>query len=208
MSDQEIPVITISALEAKAHRLGEILRTGRGQGLPINIRRQAWCEMRALLSLVRKEGSPPASVTFRRTGRGRLEGVFMRKTTANLLARLNDKLQDAAVRIGEAPALFDAKARYIAMNYGAQAGYGGGECTHEQYLRMLKRIRIYTEWHRRMVRCSPMSLSACERVCQREDSLDQIRKDERIDWDTALKLLQYGLNEYAILAGWGDQIGG
>lgn len=129
-------------------------------------------------------------------------GFFQRRAVASLMASLNDTLQDAAMEICLAPSVYMNPGKFRMMNYGRVSGMGPADLSAY----MLDMKKKYEEWCRLLMARSPMALSICKRVCQEEHSLDVIRKDERISEKTALRLLQYGLNEYSIIAGWGDQI--
>lgn len=98
------------------------------------------------------------------------------------------------------------RARYGSFGYGEVYGKGQGDYTEEQLRRLVDKIKLYERWRARMFKSSHMSLVICERVCRREDSLEQIRKDERIGWETARFGPQFGPNEYSIEAGWGTRL--
>lgn len=152
--------------------------------------------------------NPDAAILHRETDQKNI-GYFQRKVIANLLSNLNNTLQDAAVHIGDAPQLYDAPGQYALMHFSriTEEGRGGGPAWTPEDLQnfIIKRKALYTAWRKD---CPPMPISVCERVCQQEISLRQIAFEERFRRSEALALLQYGLNRYAIVAGWGDQIGG
>lgn len=126
---------------------------------------------------------------------------FRKKVIHDMMEALPGPLQDAMVEIGIAKSLIDNPGFFRTMSYGKVAGKRCEDLTAWQ----IDVNDRYGEWRKQMYGYSPIALSICTRVCQEEHSIDQIKQDERIGRDTAMKLLVYGLNEYSIIAGWGDQ---
>lgn len=135
------------------------------------------------------------------TGERKARAFFMRKTTERLLKELNGTLQDAMVEIAQAKLLYGSQGNARSMNFGSVSGRPLEDLTAWQ----IDLKDRYEKWRKDMFGFSPVALSICIRVCQDEDSLESIRKDERMSWHTANHLLKYGLNEYSITAGWGNQ---
>lgn len=150
-------------------------------------------------------GNESAELILIRSDRNRA-GYFQRKVVANVVAKLSDRLQDAAVRIGNAPALYDARAKWRMMSYGQVFGAAAAGDPEADLRRTIDLIRLYESWRGRMFKSGPMAMSICEHVCQQEESVYAVARRERMDSDTVIRFLQFGLNEYSILAGWGDQI--
>lgn len=136
------------------------------------------------------------------SGERRTRVFFQRKAVHDLMAQLNNTLQDAMVEIAIAPQLYDNPGSFRMMNYGRVSGMSAGDLTAYQ----LTVKKTYQDWCKRLTTYSPTSLSIAKRVCQEEQSINQIRTGEYISEKTAVRLLQYALNEYSILAGWGNQI--
>jgi len=138
---------------------------------------------------------------------GRLSGerqttvFFQKKAVYELMASLTGPMQDAMVEIAMAKNLIDNPGFYRTMGYGRVSGMKAEDLS-AWAMDINKR---YAEWRGVLWKYSPMALTICCRVCQEEHSIDQIKTDERIGRDTANRLLRYGLNEYCVLAGWGDQ---
>lgn len=147
------------------------------------------------------------SVIMGRGARGKADAVFQRRPVRKLLANLNDTLQDCAVQVGLAPRLWDSPGRWRQMAWDMGGGLLRAELEDDALAAHIRAKNRYKSWHAYMYRCMPVGLSVCVRVCQLEDSIDRIRLDERISERTAIKMLQAGLNEYAIIWGRGDQIG-
>lgn len=136
------------------------------------------------------------------SGERKARVFFRRKVIHELMGDMPGPHQDAMVEIAIAKRLIDNPGFFRTMSYGRVSGMSADELSNWQ-IDVNKR---YGEWRRQLYGYSPIALSICTRVCQDEDSIDQIRNDEHIDWGTAYKLLHYGLNEYSIISGWGDQI--
>lgn len=133
--------------------------------------------------------------------RGNVE-YYQRAVVVNVLAKMNNTLQDCSVEIALAKAMFDLTGGYRTMGYGRVKGM-----TREDYSAYMMDVkRKYTEWNKSMQK-TPATLAIVKSFCQDEDSIDSIRKKHRISERRALWRLIWGLNEYSILAGWGNQIG-
>lgn len=131
------------------------------------------------------------------------EGILRRKSTADLLKDLNNTLQDAVLEITMAPRIYEVPG-YRLMSYGRVSGMSPAEVSAWK-LDLKKR---YEAWRVHMMRRSPLSLSICVRVCQDEEPISVIRKQERMGQGRAIAHLQDALNEYCLLSGWGNQIEG
>ncbi|MET3414813.1 hypothetical protein [Methylobacterium sp. 1030] len=151
--------------------------------------------------------NPEAQIMHRKADRASV-GYFQRAHVAKVLARLNNTLQDAAVHVAYAPMLWDAPKEYRMMNYGARSGGMrpiGAEESEGRINFLVERKKVFVRWRK----AAPQNaILTCEDFCQRELSLYAIREKHNVSWDTAMERLQVGLNEYAIAAGWGDQING
>ena len=82
-------------------------------------------------------------------------------------------------------------------------GRGLEDWTHRQ----IDIKQRYDDWLIALKSC-PRTVGICKRFCQDEQSIDEIRKHYRISERRALWGLIWGLNEYSIRAGWGNQIDG
>lgn len=144
---------------------------------------------------------------------------FQRKAVAKVMEQLNPILQDAAMEICLAPMVYENPGKVRMMTYGRVSGMPPAEFS--AYILDVK--RKYEDWRKRMSSDKPLritmangkpmfivaakALTVCLRVCQEEHSITSVRLDESISEKTAIRLLQHGLNEYSVIAGWGDQIG-
>lgn len=137
------------------------------------------------------------------TGERKERAFFMRKSTKNLMDKLTSYMQDAMVHICLAKQFYESPAGYRSMNLMAS---GGGMSNEDLTNFQLHVKKNYEEWRGVLFQLSPMGLSIAERVCQDEESLESIRKGERMSHGTAEKLLHFALNEYCHIAGWGEQI--
>lgn len=129
---------------------------------------------------------------------------FQRKVVHDLMASLHDTLQDAMVEIAIAPRLYDNPGFFRTMSYGRVAGMKAADLNDYQ----IQVKKNYQDWCNTLMRYnSGMALSIARRISQEEQSVHEIRMAENISPKTVIRLLQYGLNEYSIIAGWGDVIG-
>lgn len=130
---------------------------------------------------------------------------FQRACVREVLSKLNNQLQDAALEIAKARYMYDVQGagRYQTVNLANARGYSGGEWGAY----MLTILNRYDVWKKGMQK-NPQTLSITLNFCQHEISIDALRKFHRISERLTLKRLQWGLNEYAIIAGWGNQIEG
>lgn len=143
---------------------------------------------------------------------------FQRKAVAKIMAQLNPSLQDAAMEICLAPQVYENPGKYRAFGYGRVAGMSPAELSAY----MLDVKQRYEEWMSRMNGLKPFKVfmasgkpmyvmpqvprSVCLRMCQMEESVDHVARSEKIGHMTTIRFLQAGLNEYSIIAGWGNQI--
>lgn len=131
------------------------------------------------------------------SGERKARAFLMRKGLASVMERLTNSQQDAMVEIALAPRFIETPNLKTA-SYGSVAGMSPEDLSVWK-MDVLKR---YGEWKKLMFLNSPITLSICQRVCQFEDPIENIRKEERIGYETAVKLLVYGLKEYTIISGW------
>jgi|GEM_PF-4218575 len=127
---------------------------------------------------------------------------FQRKVVHDLMASLYPAWQDAMVEIALAPGFDENPGFYRTMRY-AYVSSMRLEDLNDYQLRIRK---TYHEWRAQLYRDSPVALTIATRICHYEDSVNAIAKSEHIHHTTVIRLLHYALNEYAILAGWGDQM--
>lgn len=133
--------------------------------------------------------------------------IVRRKSTADIMKDLNNTLQDAWLEICLGPyALRADPIGFRTMRWRADGG--GGKTAADLSAYMVDVKKRYLAWRRYMSARYPLSMSICERVCHDGDTLRQIRRDECIGYNNAKHLLQFGLNEFSVLAGWGNQIAG
>lgn len=130
-------------------------------------------------------------------------GFFRRAVVQKALSNLNNVLQDAAVEIGIAQHLYGGNVGYRVMNYGRVSGMGREDLSAYQ-IDMKKR---YERWHVAM-KDNPQTLEICKRFCQNEESVNSLKLDFGITERRVIIRLQYALNEYALIAGWGNQLEG
>lgn len=130
-------------------------------------------------------------------------GYFMRKVVRDTLAKTNDTLQDAAIEIAIGRTLYDNPGGFRMMSYGRIKGLSQEDLKAYQ-ITIKKR---YEAWHGALKDRNEVILLVKE-ICQDEKSIDFVRKEFKISEKTAFQWLQEGLNEYALIAGWGNQIEG
>lgn len=147
--------------------------------------------------------NPEAEIVCRKTDQKHIGG-FQRRTVVRLLSLLNDTLQDAWSEIAKYPQIEGLEGRIKTAKLSPSGG--GGYQELKQWELDLK--ARYEAWNAHMYQYSIVARSVCKRVCQDGESPHAVRQAERMDERTVVKLLQYGLNEYSILSGWGDQING
>lgn len=130
---------------------------------------------------------------------------YRRAAIANVFDRLNHTLQDCAMEISKAKFIYDLQGagRVRTMSLTKSNGRGLEDWTHSQ----IDIKQRYDDWLIALKSC-PRTVGICKRFCQDEQSIDEIRKHYRISERRALWGLIWGLNEYSIRAGWGNQIDG
>ncbi len=154
-----------------------------------------------------------AEIVHVKASRGNVE-FFQKKSVAKVMASLTPTQRDAAMEICLAPQVYQNPGKYRAFGYGRVAGMSPDELSAY----MLDVKARYEEWRKRMASEKPIriimkngrplfviaqkALNICLGICQEEKSVDALAKNENIGHETALKILQAGLNEYAIHAGW------
>lgn len=135
--------------------------------------------------------------------RGNIE-YFQRAATANVLEKMNNTLRDCAIEISEAKYIYALQGhRSVKTMQFIHTGRGSG--SDEWSARQVDIKKRYDAWHK-ILKGNIRTIGICKRFCQDEESIDSIRKVYRISERRALWGLIWGLNEYSIISGWGNQI--
>ena len=130
---------------------------------------------------------------------------FRRSYVVRTLAKFNETLQNAAIKINEGPKLYQAYARYGMFTYGNVYGRGPDDIPEFLIEKWAREKQVYEAWHKRMLRY-PLAYSLALRFCQDETTIKALRRAENLTDTTVFALIQFALNQYAVIAGWGDQI--
>lgn len=131
-------------------------------------------------------------------------GFFMREVVHRVVQAMSGPLQDAAVEIGMSKKLQDNPGFYRMMKYDRISGMAPEELKAYQ----IDILARYGRWRDNLLKESPQTLNMVTSFCQEEESIDSLRKRFHISERKAKWRLIYGLNEYSVLAGWGNQIEG
>jgi hypothetical protein len=125
----------------------------------------------------------------------------MRNSDKWLRENLSNAMMDAKTEIAIARRIESGAMGYTS----AMRTYGyvtGGDDGEDRGIDIRNR---YRDWYNRVSHYSPIAEQVCDRICAWELSLHKCAEELGMHRDTVKRLLIYGLNEYCIMSGWGDQ---
>lgn len=200
MSDEDCPII-IAPLQIHTAKLYETTKSRKATPQAKAHAQKALERAKALI----KDGEVEGTVNVQARD---LKHAFIvrRKSTADLqdeLRAVSPRLDDAWNEIGAAPAALKADAiGFRAMNWGRVGGMSGEELS--AYMIDVK--ARYLKWTAHMTKSAQLSMFICQRVCQDAEALRKVRDDMGMGYERARGMLFHGLNQYSILAKWGDHL--
>lgn len=125
-------------------------------------------------------------------GMKKARAFFMRRTTANLMERLDAEEQDAMVAIARAHLVICGTLGMKQWRYGELLRIPKTDLSDYA----LDLVTHFRDWSAQLVRNNPDALGLCISVCTDEESLKQLTKYRRMRWENLFNLFREGLREW------------